>query len=188
MRRPLRVVTRTFRTALDPTVAIALWGVGVAAVVAGATEWAIDGWPPNDVLPVFGGIIVLLGSYFAARTLSETERDRATQMLASEQPAVRVAGIYRLGEVATYHPRHREYVESALLAYSPPSDSDDRYAHGLASALLAELRTAEQAGGDGDTLFRSLIDELHARKPQNGSEPGSQRAKPDETAEPPRSG
>ncbi len=178
MPRPLRAVTRWFHTALDPTVLVALWGVAVAAVLAGAAGGLFDWWSVKDLLPVFGGIIVLLGSYFAARTLSETERDRATQMLASEQAAVRIAGVYRLGEVATYHPRHREYVESVLRTYLA---TEDQHARRLASALLAELAKPQQAsGGDGDTSFPQLIEELRARKAERKPKPGSRRERPDQ--------
>lgn len=47
----------------------------------------------TDLLPPLGGLIVVLGSYFAARTLRENEVAQSTQMLAGGNEAVRIAGV-----------------------------------------------------------------------------------------------
>jgi hypothetical protein len=53
-----------------------------------------------NMLPLLGGMIVVLGSYFAARTLRENELTQATLMLAGGNEAVRAAGVHRLATVA----------------------------------------------------------------------------------------
>jgi hypothetical protein len=125
------------RDAHDPVVALILWVVLFFAVGAGILTIPLD-WSIADTLPVFGGIIVLLGSYFAARTLREIELDKATQMLASESRAVRAAGIHRLKTVFESTPRYRDYVETTFEAYvRKPPESDDDGAR-LANSILVK--------------------------------------------------
>jgi hypothetical protein len=154
---------RLFRTAQDPTVAAALWAVLGAAALAAAAVPVLELSSVKGMLPAFGGMIVLLGSYFAARTLSENERDKATQMPASECGAVRVAGLYRLGELATYIPLHREYVEAALVAYGAEPLEHDECARKLASTLLAELSQGRpELPRTRDALAPSMVEQLRA--------------------------
>jgi len=69
------------------------------------------------MLPPLGGLVVVLGAYFAARTLRENEVAQSTLMLAGENDAVRIAGVYQLGTVAAQTPRFRPYVEVTLRAF-----------------------------------------------------------------------
>lgn len=52
------------RNAHDPVVALALWGLAGAGVI-GAVLSPILGYSLADMLPVLGGVVVMLGSYFA---------------------------------------------------------------------------------------------------------------------------
>jgi hypothetical protein len=85
-----------FRGAHDPVVALALWALALAGVaaIAGSAQW----WHFElvKVLPVLGSVVVLLGSYFAARTLRDNEVAKATEMLGNSALAVRVAGFISL--------------------------------------------------------------------------------------------
>lgn len=101
------------RNASDPTVARILWGLIVAGLL-GALLSIPCAYSIADLLPILGAVTVLLGSYFAARTLRENEVDRATIALDSTRPSVRVAGVYRLGRVAIDAPKYGEYVRIAL--------------------------------------------------------------------------
>jgi hypothetical protein len=141
-----RPVALRLRKANDPTVARILWALIFAALVAGALTIPTD-WSINDLLPLFGGAIVLLGSYFAARTLLDNEITQATQLLASPCSAVRVAGIYRLGKVADAAPHYRGYVRATLSAYIS-QDSGDEVGTRRARAVLADLGLTEGALDD----------------------------------------
>lgn len=124
------------RNAHDPVVALALWSLAVVGAIAAGLSSCL-GYSLADMLPVLGGVVVLLGSYFAARTLRDNELSQATQMLSSDREAVRLAGIYRLGTVAAGVPRFRTYVEIALmgLAEENPGAHSKQYA----TDVLAEL-------------------------------------------------
>jgi hypothetical protein len=128
---------KPLRNAHDPTVALILWSVLFIATLGSILTIPFD-FSVADMLPAFGGVIVLLGSYFAARTLGEGERDKATQMLASTSAAVRVAGVHRLGEVAKSVPRYRQYVRATLEAYGH-EHPDDEEASLLASSILEQF-------------------------------------------------
>jgi Zn-dependent protease with chaperone function len=127
------------RNAHDPPVALILWVVFILAVAGAALTRVFDWGSIPDTLTVFGGILVLLGSYFAARTLRETEADRAAQMLASESAAVRAAGVHRLKRLANETPRYRGYVKAALTAYVDEHPASER-GRTLASSTLEELQ------------------------------------------------
>ena len=86
---------RGLSTAHDPPVARLLWGLIVVAAVGAVLSRPV-GYSVVDLLPPLGGVLVVLGSYFAARTLRENEVAQATQMLAGDNEAVRIAGVHRV--------------------------------------------------------------------------------------------
>jgi hypothetical protein len=120
----MRDPKQMLRDAHDPVVAAALWfivGAAVVGAVFSAFSWPMD-FGLADILPPLGGAIVLLGSYFAARTLRDNEIVQSTQMLQSEREAVRVAGVGRLWAVGKGVPRFREQIRDTLQAFaSDPS-------------------------------------------------------------------
>jgi hypothetical protein len=132
---------KRLRRAHDPTVGLILWAVAILATAAAVVLGLWCAVSVIDTLTVFGGVLVLLASYFAARTLTETEADRATQMLASPSGAIRVAGIYRLHELMQHVPRYQDYVRKTLAAYlDEVNDQDPGYA--TATQIVAALDSA----------------------------------------------
>ena len=128
-------------TAHDPPVARLLWGLIVVAAVGAVLSRPV-GYSVVDLLPP-GGVLVVLGSYFAARTLRENEVAQATQMLAGDNEAVRIAGVHRLGTVAGLAPRYRPYAKTTLGAFV----GEDRNGFGprtFAEAILDELEGLDE--------------------------------------------
>ena len=81
---------RLFRTAQDPTVAAALWAVLGAAALAAAAVPVLELWSVKDMLPAFGGMIVLTGSESWRRTSTctgSTSRRRSWPMEPSRSKA-----------------------------------------------------------------------------------------------------
>ena len=128
-------------SAHDPPVARLLLGLIVAAVIGAVLSWPFD-YSVADLLPPLGGVIVVLGSYFAARTLRENEVVQATQMLAGDNDAVRIAGVHRLGLVAGLAPYFRPYAKATLRAFV----GEER--NGLGPRTLAEAVLEELEGLD----------------------------------------
>ena len=124
-----------------------LWVVFVLAMLSVGYTVVSDRGSISDTLTVFGGILVLLGSYFAARTLRENEADRATAMLAADSVAVRVAGVDRLRSLAKETPRYRAYVQTTLAAYVDDRPASERGCQ-LASSTLSELAGSDDASSD----------------------------------------
>lgn len=125
------------RQASDPTVASILWGLIVAALLG--TLLSIPcGYSIADMLPIFGAVTVILGSYFAARTLRENEVDRATNALDAARSSVRVAGICRLGIVAIDAPRYLEYVRRTLNAIVA-EETNEQQVKRAAESVLQDL-------------------------------------------------
>lgn len=121
----------------DPVVARVLWLVAGAAVVGAicsAFSWPLD-FALADILAPLGGVIVLLGSYFAARTLRDNEIVQATQMLESEREAVRVAGVGRLWAVGKGVPRFRKQVRDTLEAFAGDQTAGELAAQHAQDAL-----------------------------------------------------
>ena len=132
---------KRLRNAHDPPVALILWIVLFLSIIGSALTVGLEWGSIPDALTVFGGVVVLLGSYFAARTLRENEADRATQMLASTSDAVRVAGVHRLRTLARETPLYLDYVRATLQACAHESPGEP--AGVLASAALKELPKPE---------------------------------------------
>lgn len=130
------------RNAHDPPVARILWGLIGVAVVGALLSLPFD-YSLANLLPLLGGAIVVLGSYFAARTLRENEVTQATLMLGGANDAVRAAGVHRLATVAAETPRFRPYVTVALEAFAAEAANGDR-PRLLAVAVLAELDGLEK--------------------------------------------
>lgn len=129
---------KRLRNAHDPVVAAVLWSLAAVAAVASVLS-LISGWYSlADMVPVLGGVIVMLGSYFAARTLRDNELGQATQMLSSDSEAVRLAGIYRLGLVGAGVPRFRPYVMTAL--WGVESGGPGERSKRLADDVFEELK------------------------------------------------
>lgn len=134
------------RRSHDPLIAVALWALGLAGAVAvgGSALW----WHFELVkmLPVLGGVVVLLGSYFAARTLRDNEVTKATEMLGSDAPAVRIAGIHQLGLIGMNIPRFRTHAQLSLRSYVENSgDSHDKQSVKFARDILAQLRPLDES-------------------------------------------
>lgn len=121
----------------DPPVARLLWALVGIAVVGSVLSLPLD-YSIADMLPPLGGLIVVLGSYFAARTLRENEVAQATLMLGGENDAVRIAGVHRLGTVAAETPRFRPYVAVTLGAFADEAANGTRPRR-LAEGILEEL-------------------------------------------------
>lgn len=124
-------------TAHDPPVARILWALIAAAFIGSVLSWPFD-YSLADLLAPLGGVIVVLGSYFAARTLRENEVAQATQMLAGDNEAVRIAGVYRLAAVAGEAPRFRPFVTVTLRAFARENENGPG-ARELAEAALEKL-------------------------------------------------
>lgn len=130
------------RNAHDPPVARILWGLIAAAFLGALLSLPFD-YSLANLLPLLGGVILVLGSYFAARTLRENEVTQATQMLAGGNEAVRAAGVHRLASVAAETPRFRPYVTVALQAFVAEPANGER-PRTLALTVLEELGTLEK--------------------------------------------
>lgn len=130
------------RNAHDPPVARILWGLIAVAAVGALLSLPFD-YSLANLVPLLGGVIVILGSYFAARTLRENEVNQATLMLAGANEAVRAAGVHRLATVASETPRFRPYVTVALQAFAAETANGDR-PRKLATAVLEELSTLDK--------------------------------------------
>ena len=98
------------------------------------------------MLPVLGSVVVLLGSYFAARTLRDNELAKATEMLGDEALAVRIAGIHQLGSIGMSVPRFRKYAQLTLYAFvEETGESKDVKARDFAKNVLEQLRQPKGA-------------------------------------------
>ena len=131
----------------DPVIALALWGLGLAGIVTAAVSLLVWPFPLEKMLPVLGGVVVLLGSYFAARTLRDGELSRATEMLGSDSLAVRLVGVHQLGQIGMYVPRFRKYTQLALCGFLADSSDArcDEASRTLASEVLDQLSGLEES-------------------------------------------
>jgi len=127
-----------FRRAADPTVAAILWAVAFAGVVAACLTLPFD-YSLTEMLPAMGGVVVLLGSYFAARTLRDGEVAKALELLNGNTPAVRVAAVHRLAIIAMRTPKYRSNIVLTLRAFAAGSDSDDEDARRIGLLALEQL-------------------------------------------------
>jgi hypothetical protein len=135
----------------DRTVAVVLWLVALITSVALIS--VPDAAARDAVLKAAGGTVVLLGSYFAARTLKQTRSDqratrilKAIEMVGHERPAVRVGALWTLVDLASSSDARRESnqiraVLAVLDAVPAECDNDLDYAH-----AVAELRRASCDG------------------------------------------
>ena len=146
MRFPWRLVPAPARRSHDPVIALALWALaaaGVVAIIGSACLWHFE---LVKMLPVLGSVVVLLGSYFAARTLRDGEVAKATEMLGSGAPAVRVAGIHQLGLIGMSVPRFRKHAQLALCGFVEGStDPSDRNSAEFAKDVLKQLQPLARA-------------------------------------------
>lgn len=133
---------KSVRGAHDPVVALALWSL-VGAAAGGALLSLPFNYSMADMLPVLGGVVFLLGSYFAARTLRDNEIVQATKMLEAETQAVRIAGVYRLGTVAAAVPRFRWYGMAALHGLVA-EEEDGQPARRLAEEVIDQLTALDK--------------------------------------------
>ncbi len=129
------------RMAHDPVVALALWALGISGVAAALVSLYIWPFPLVEMLPLLGGVVVLLGSYFAARTLRDNELAKATEMLGDDSLAVRIAGIHQLGLIGMSVPRFRTYAKFVLCGFlADSSDDENEGSRSLACEVLGQLR------------------------------------------------
>jgi hypothetical protein len=131
----------------DPVVALVLWGLGFVGILAAAISLLVWHFPLEKMLPVLGGGVVLLGSYFAARTLRDGELWRATEMLGSDSLAVRLVGVHQLGQIGTGVPRFRKHSQLALRGFlADPSEARrDEASRRLARKVLDQLSGLEES-------------------------------------------
>ncbi len=110
----------------DPLVAGVLWCLALATVVAVVLPWRLTSYSAKEigdvVLKVAGGILLLLSSYFAARTLKQTRADQrtgrileATQLLADVSVSVRFGAISVLLNLAESSKGLREGEQVAII-------------------------------------------------------------------------
>jgi len=121
-RSPISLV----RNADDPLVAIVLWMIAagtIAALVFAPSITGLSGGEARDaVLKGAGGTLLLLSSYFAARTLKQTRTDQrtgrilqATELLASESTAVQRGAISVLVDIAESSKGRREQKQVTII-------------------------------------------------------------------------
>jgi hypothetical protein len=131
----------------DRTVATILWLVGVSTIVALAI--VPNAAARDTVLKAAGGTVVLLGSYFAARTLKQTRADqratrilKAIEMVGDDLPAVRVGAMWTLLEIASSSEgrRERSQVEAILAVLSAVPDDFDENASYKDAVTAIRLR------------------------------------------------
>lgn len=138
---PWGLVPSPVRRAHDPVVALALWALalaGIAAIVGSACRWHFE---LVKMLPVLGSVVVLLGSYFAARTLRDNEVAKATEMLGSSELPIRVAGVHQLGLIGMNVPRFRKYAQLTLCGFvETSSDPNDKSSVEFAKDVLRQLQ------------------------------------------------
>lgn len=101
----------------DATVAFALVVIAVASIatiVVGPKVSKPDADLIDAVVKCAGGVVVLLGAYFTARTLKQSRADHriarmleAIKMTADDEPPVWLGGILILGELARTSERTR---------------------------------------------------------------------------------
>jgi hypothetical protein len=99
----------------------------------------------TEVLPAGGAVVVLLGSYFAARTLRDAEVSKALELLNGDTSSVRVAAVHRLAIIAMRTPKYRSNIEltlRALVASDPDPGIQD--AQGVAMLALEQLQPLEE--------------------------------------------
>jgi hypothetical protein len=112
-----------WRDSQDPPVARILWVLIVAGGV-GIAASPILHYPISGMLPILGGLVVILGSYFAARTLRDNEMVHAIEMLDSDEESVQLMGIYTLGRVAKVAPMYRPFVAGILVTHREKNGVD----------------------------------------------------------------
>lgn len=144
---PWNRVPERVRMAHDPVIALALWVLGLAGTVAVLVSLLPGSFSLKEALPVLGAVVVLLGSYFAARTLRDNELTRATEMLGSDSPAVQLVGIHQLGQIGMYVPKFRKDAQLAICAFLGDSleTGNDVASHRLARKVLSQLTGAKES-------------------------------------------
>lgn len=124
------------RRAEDPTVAVALVVIAVLTVAALVVAPIVldaankDVW--DLVIKVAGAAVVLIGSYFAARTLKQSRADQrdariltAIGLVGNEHPEVRIGALLALGELAknTGGPGRDDYLAAIRATVQAVADS-----------------------------------------------------------------
>lgn len=114
----------------------------IATTVFWAPKWQVSGLKIDDkdrlslenelrktAAQIFGGLAILTGLYFTFEQLTATRKSleiaqegqtierftRTVEQLGSQQPQVRVGGIYGLGEIAKNSPRDRSWIVVSIL-------------------------------------------------------------------------
>jgi hypothetical protein len=147
----------------DPTVAVVLVLVAISTIVALAI--APDPAVRDAVLKAAGGAVVLLGSYFAARTLKQTRADqrasrilKAIEMVGDDLPAIRVGAMWTLLELASSSSGRRESgqvdVILAVLGAMPDEFNGDAHYKKAVTAIRLQTSTSRRAATAGASLHR----------------------------------
>ena len=141
----------------DPAVAIALTVIAlltIVGLVGGPFMFHVDDKDVWDlVIKAAGASVVLIGSYFAARTLKQSRADQrdarvltALGLVGSESPEVRVGGLLVLGELAktTGGPQRDDYLAAIratvqTVAQSPLPEGSSEAPKIVAGSVLREL-------------------------------------------------
>jgi hypothetical protein len=87
----------------------------------------------SHVIQVVGGIVVLLGSYFAARNVTVARAQQSSQLLStafdqlgSSNTAVRIGAIRRLEKIAREDTHSAALIRDALQAIAEPDKADEK--------------------------------------------------------------
>jgi hypothetical protein len=143
----------------DPTVAVALVIIGVLTAAGLAVGPSYLDQADKDVwdlvIKAAGASVILIGSYFAARTLKQSRADQrdariltAIGLVGDEQPQVRIGGLLALAELAKttggryrddYLAAIRETVQTVADTEVPEGARDEPKA--VAERVLAKLPT-----------------------------------------------
>jgi len=128
----------------DLPVALTLWLVAAAAVIVVA--FVPSSSARDTFLKLVGGAVVLLGSYFAARTLKQTRADqratrilKAIELVGNEHVAVRAGALWTLVDLANSSDGERESSQVpaivAVLDTACATDADSTY-----KGIVAEIQ------------------------------------------------
>jgi len=142
----------------DKTVGMVLLAIALGAVAAILLGWRSSGSKADlidAVVKCAGGVIVLLGAYFTARTLKQSRAEHrlarmqeAIKMTGDDHPSVALGGMLILNELARTSDETRGEKRQAVLV----------------RAVLAELAAS---GGERAAPARRVLDELSAPPKQS---------------------
>jgi hypothetical protein len=163
LRRALRAVGyKLFRDADDPIVALLLWsligGTAIGLLIATKTGHEPFSHELSVAVKIAGAVIVLLGSYFAARTISHNDEDqmatrfaKGVELLDSASTHAQLGGVAillqvrrrssRYGEIGKHYP---DAVERVLREFAGEDGSG-----GAAKSYAFEEITRSRAGRAG---------------------------------------